>query len=34
VDALAHYLVYAVAALVIISGFHYCFVVARRLHLA
>jgi cardiolipin synthase len=26
------YLAYLVAALVVISGFHYCFVVARRLH--
>jgi cardiolipin synthase (CMP-forming) len=33
VDLMAQYLVYAVAAFVIISGFHYCFVVARRLHL-
>jgi cardiolipin synthase (CMP-forming) len=29
---LIHYLAYAVAALVVISGFHYAFVVARRLH--
>lgn len=27
-----HYLAYLVAALVVISGFHYAFVVARRLH--
>ncbi len=34
VGLLAHYLGYAVAALVITSGFHYSFVVARRLHMA
>jgi cardiolipin synthase len=33
VGLLAHYLVYAVAALVISSGFHYSIVVARRLHM-
>jgi cardiolipin synthase len=27
-----HYLAYLVAALVVVSGFHYAFVVARRLH--
>jgi cardiolipin synthase len=27
-----HYLTYLVAALATVSGFHYCFVVARRLH--
>src|SRR3984893_17012910 len=27
-----HYLAYVVAALATVSGFHYCFVVARRLH--
>jgi cardiolipin synthase (CMP-forming) len=27
-----HYLTYLVAVLVTVSGFHYCFVVARRLH--
>jgi cardiolipin synthase len=27
-----HYLAYLVAVLVTVSGFHYCFVVARRLH--
>ncbi len=30
--ALLHYLVLTVAALVVVSGFHYSFVVARRLH--
>ncbi|HYW67856.1 MAG TPA: CDP-alcohol phosphatidyltransferase family protein [Candidatus Dormibacteraeota bacterium] len=34
VALLSHYLGYAVAALVITSGFHYSFVVARRLHMA
>ena len=29
---LIHYLAYLVAALVVVSGFHYAFVVARRLH--
>jgi cardiolipin synthase (CMP-forming) len=29
---LVHYLVYSVAVLVIASGFHYSFVIARRLH--
>jgi hypothetical protein len=29
---LTHYLVYAVAVLVTVSGFHYAVVVARRLH--
>ena len=32
VASLLHYLAYLVSALVIISGFHYSFVVARRLH--
>jgi len=32
VTLLARYLVYIVASLVIVSGFHYSFVVARRLH--
>jgi|SRR5271165_4501554 len=32
VGLLSHYLVYLVAVLVTISGFHYSFVVARRLH--
>lgn len=32
VDMLVHYLVYLVAVLVTVSGFHYCFAVARRLH--
>jgi len=31
-EGIAHYLGYTVAAFVIISGFHYAFVVARRLH--
>lgn len=31
-DLLVNYLVYLVAALVTVSGFHYSFVVARRLH--
>ena len=34
VGLLAHYLGYTVAVLVITSGFHYCFVVARRLHMS
>jgi cardiolipin synthase (CMP-forming) len=34
VSLLSHYLGYMVAAFVIASGFHYCFVVARRLHLS
>jgi cardiolipin synthase len=29
---ITHYLAYLVAALVVVSGFHYAFVVARRLH--
>jgi cardiolipin synthase len=29
---LLHYITYTVCCFVIISGFHYCFVVARRLH--
>lgn len=32
VSILLRYITYAVCAFVIISGFHYCFVVARRLH--
>ena len=32
VDILLHYLTYAVCVFVIISGFHYAVVVARRLH--
>jgi cardiolipin synthase len=31
---LIHYLSYLVAALVVVSGFHYAFSVARRLHVA
>jgi cardiolipin synthase len=31
-DIPLHYLAYVVAALATVSGFHYCFVVARRLH--
>jgi hypothetical protein len=29
---LTHYLAYAVAAFVTVSGFHYAVIVARRLH--
>jgi cardiolipin synthase (CMP-forming) len=32
VDLLSHFLIYLVPVLVTISGFHYSFVVARRLH--
>ena len=32
VSILLHYITYAVCAFVVLSGFHYCFVVARRLH--
>jgi cardiolipin synthase len=32
VSILLHYIIYAVCVFVIVSGFHYCFVVARRLH--
>jgi cardiolipin synthase (CMP-forming) len=32
VDMLVHWLAYVVAVLVTVSGFHYCFAVARRLH--
>jgi cardiolipin synthase (CMP-forming) len=31
-DILVHYLVYVVTAFVVVSGFHYCFAVARRMH--
>jgi hypothetical protein len=29
-----HYLAYMVAAFVVVSGFHYAFAVARRLHVS
>src|SRR5277367_5533789 len=31
-DLLLYYLAFTVAAFVTVSGFHYCFIVARRLH--